>query len=401
MRLANPFITSFWVCILVPFLSFSQSNYQFDNFQTGKQYHQRGDLKTAIIYYSKTLAENSTDTKALFNRGIAYYQMENFESAKSDFENLVALQPNDMEGLQNLATIEFMMGHFVDALTHYDVIAQQRPTGEIYGQRALVKTYLQLYPEALSDLNTAIQYDPNNPLNYVHQGDIYSAIEQYEQAIHAYSQAINLRVEDADVFNNRANAKVSLGAYQEAIYDYNNAILLKRESHFFSNRANCHIYLGKPEATIADAREALRLDPDNDKAYYFMGLANLNEQYYEEALSAFNQAIRLNDQDGEYYGQRGVAQYMMQHFQAAMQDFEQAVTINPDLSESYRLLEMTQAEVAYRPELTQVEISTPTDYYLSDPVNQPVDNSIRSRSIYPYVPPMPEEERFETGRRMF
>ena len=59
-----------------------------------------------------------------------------------------------------------------------------------------------------------------------------------------------------------------MGDYQAAIYDYNNAILLTAESHFFSNRANCHLYLGKPAATIADAKEALRINPDNDEAYY-------------------------------------------------------------------------------------------------------------------------------------
>lgn len=388
MRLAMPSTTSFWVCILAPFLTFAQSAYQLDNFQNGKQYHQNGELVTAIDFYTKALIENSAHTKALYNRGIAYYQMENFEAAKQDFENLVALLPNDMESRQNLATIEFMTGHFLDALNHYNVIIQQQPTGEIYAQRALVKTYLQMYPEALSDLQIAIQYAPDDPLNFVHQGDVYTEMAEYEQAIYAYSQAINLRVEDAAVFNNRANAKASMGAYQEAIYDYNNAILVRPESHFFSNRANCHLYLGKPEATIADAKEALRINPDNDEAYYFMGLALLNSQYYEEALVAFNQAIQLNPEDGEYYGQRGVAQYMMQQFQAAIQDFEQAVAINPELSESYRLLEMTQAEIAYRPQLTEVVTKTPTGYY------QSVDPTLRSRSIYPQTAPV-QEEAFE------
>lgn len=403
MRLAKPVTTSIWILIFAPFLAFSQTSYQFDNFQKGKQSHQNGDLNTAISFYTQALTENSAHAKALYNRGIAFYQLENFEFAKTDFENLLILAPNDMESRQNLATIEFMMGHFLDALNHYDVIVRQRPTGEIYGQRALVKTYLQLYPEALSDLQIAIKYAPNDPLNYVHQGDIYTEMGQYEQAIQAYSQAIHLKVEDADVFNNRANAKMSMANYQGAIYDYNNAILLKGESHFFSNRANCHIYLGKFEATIADAQQALQVKPDNDEAYYFMGLALLNGQYFEEALAAFNQAIRLNDQDGEYFGQRGVAQYMMQHFQAAIQDFEQAVTINPDLSESYRLLEMTQAEVGYKPQLTGMNTKNTTHYhyYQTAPLQETTDPTLRSRSIYPYTPPIPEEEHFETGKRMF
>lgn len=388
MRLATFYTFSSLGLLLIPFLTFAQTSYQLTHFQMGKQYHQAGELNKAVEYYSQALSQDRINPKALYNRGIAYYQMQKFEAAKTDFKNLVSLQPEDMEARQNLATIEFMMGQFVAALKHYDIIIQKRPTGEIYGQRALVKTYLQLYQEALYDLDIAMQYAPNDALNYVHQGDIYTEMKQYEYAITSYSQAIQLEVKDADVFNNRANAKVRLGAYQEAIYDYNNALLLEPKSHFFSNRANCHIYLGHPEATVADAREALRLDPKNDKAHYFMGLAYLNLQYFEDALAAFNKAINLNMEDGEYYGQRGVAQYMTQRFQAAILDFEQAVAINPELSESYRLLEMTQAEIAQNPQFTQTTTHTPDEYQQGTRQGHPVDNTLKSRSIYPYVPSM-------------
>ena len=95
------------------------------------------------------------------------------------------------------------------------------------------------------------------------QGDQYSKQEKYDEAIQAYTKAIEL------------NPK-----YPEAYF--------KRAINFGLK----HNY----ELTISDYSKAIELNPNYAKAYYFRGIANYNKAYYDKAQIDIKKAQDLGEQ---------------------------------------------------------------------------------------------------------
>lgn len=92
------------------------------------------------------------------------------------------------------------------------------------------------------------------------------------KAIEYLDEAIKLKPDSAEAFNNRGNAYNDLGEYQRAIENYNEAIRLKpQHASAFYNRGFTYDDLGQHQRAIEDYNEAIRLKPGNIDAYYNRG----------------------------------------------------------------------------------------------------------------------------------
>ncbi len=95
-----------------------------------------------------------------------------------------------------------------------------------------------------------------------------------EQAIEYLNEAIKLRPDLAEAYNNRGNAYIDLKQYEQAINDYNEAIRLKpRYAHAYYNRALAYSDLGQHQQAIEDYTSVIQVKPEETSAYYKRGSA--------------------------------------------------------------------------------------------------------------------------------
>jgi len=106
------------------------------------------------------------------------------------------------------------------------------------------------------------------------QANFYKAnslldLGQYQKAIDEYTKAIELKPDDADIYNNRGYAYDRLGQYQRAIEDYNEAIRLNPGLVLtYNNRGNAYHKLWLYNAAREDYDKAISLKPNDPLAYY-------------------------------------------------------------------------------------------------------------------------------------
>ena len=86
---------------------------------------------------------------------------------------------------------------------------------------------------------------------------LYVRLGQYQLAIDDYNEAIRLKPDYANAYNNRGSAYSRLGQYQLAIEDYNEAIRIKPDyTLVYKNRALSYFKQGSNELGCRDAQKA-------------------------------------------------------------------------------------------------------------------------------------------------
>ncbi|MEJ2102594.1 MAG: tetratricopeptide repeat protein, partial [Desulfobacterales bacterium] len=92
--------------------------------------------------------------------------------------------------------------------------------------------------------------------------------QRYDEAINAFSKAIEIIPADFQAYNSRGVAWALKGDFARAIDDYNKALELRPHyAEAFNNRGYAHTQRGELKAALDDYRKALEIDPFFVDAY--------------------------------------------------------------------------------------------------------------------------------------
>ena len=181
---------------------------------------------------------------------------------------------------------------------------------------------------AIDAYDKALQLNPDFSEAYNNRGNAKSSLGRHEEAIADYDAALQLKPEDAEVYNNRGVAKKNLGRHEEAIADYDAALQLKPEdAEVYNNRGVANDNFGRHMEAIADYDTAIKLDKDYAKAYNNRGNTKNSLGRHEEALADYDEALRLKPDYAEVYYNRGVTNVLLNRVDEARRDYETVISL--------------------------------------------------------------------------
>ena len=144
-----------------------------------------------------------------------------------------------------------------DTLTAWDYL---RRGGQAFDEKR--------YQDAILAYTAAIDKDPDLGAAYNLRGYAYNKLGQYSEAITDFSTAIQLDPDNAVAYRNRGYAYNDLGQHYKAIDDCSTAIQL---DHYYANpyrhRGVAYIKLGQHQKAIKDFTQAIQLKPKYKDAY--------------------------------------------------------------------------------------------------------------------------------------
>lgn len=222
-------------------------------------------------------------------------------------------------------------GNYLQAIENLNLAIQMRKDfTAAYSDRCLAYLQLQDYHQALADCTQAINLAPDNFEAYLHRGIAQYRQGNYPEAIADQNQAIALKPYNFQAYYNRGIALAGEGNYSEAIVDYNRALTQIPQTtsllvaDIYNDRGLAQIELQNAEAAMGDFNLAIRLNANDDRAYFNRGCACGRNGDNFGAISDFSQVIRLNPSNGLAYVNRGVARYNLGYHQGAIADLQQA-----------------------------------------------------------------------------
>ena len=131
------------------------------------------------------------------------------------------------------------------------------------------------------------------------QALLLSRLGRHPEALALYSALVARPAPYVNAYNNRGYTHNVLGEYELAITDFDQVLALAAAagtdvSYAHINRGLARLKLGQEAAGLADIAHGLRLDPQNAYGYRNLGIHQLDQGHYPEALRLLEQAYQLD-----------------------------------------------------------------------------------------------------------
>lgn len=212
----------------------------------------------------------------LIDSVIKELEQKNYFEAIKYCNQLIAQYPRNYVFYEIRGNCYLETGSYVTAIQNYTdaieyfVLAEGKSNSEVaslYNRRGYARLKLNLYNEALSDFQRAIEHKPDFAEAYNNSGNAYRKLDRYDEALAQCDKAIEYKPDFAEAYNNRGNIYYLFSKDVEAIYDYTRAIELKQNyAGAYYNRGTAYYYLqNKLIEAKNDWEKVIKLNPSYEK----------------------------------------------------------------------------------------------------------------------------------------
>ncbi len=179
------------------------------------------------------------------------------------------------------------------------------------------------FEEAIAAYSTAIELVPEYAEAWLGQAIARRNMKDYSGALRDFNNVAKMMPEDPRVFFNRAFAYLGINVEIRALHDFSRAIQLDREFvAAYNNRGNLHAKSGKTNLALNDYYKTLDLDPTYLEAYNNIGNIEANRQNFRRAIDYFSQALEIDGDYGDARRNRALAYYYIRDYTKAKYDLD-------------------------------------------------------------------------------
>ena len=151
------------------------------------------------------------------------------------------------------------------------------------------------YSQEIRTLEDVAENDPGNPDAWIHLGDVYYRSRQFDRAVEAYANALNLQPARAEVLVKLGNAHFDRGAYEEAIETYSSALSMDPENaDVLTDLGIAYRRTGSPGEASKAFKRAAQMDARHVNSRYNLGVVlfhDLNDK--EGAIRAWEEFLEI------------------------------------------------------------------------------------------------------------
>lgn len=158
------------------------------------KYYNKKDFSYALYYYNKYINENKSNPDVYLQRGYCYLKLDKIKEAKSDFDLVMSMTPQDPKAINAIAD-------------YYYEIKQ--------------------YEKSEAEFRKALAIDQQNFYATARRGDIYAKLNNYSIAIREYTKAMEMTEDKTSILMQRSVAYFYSEEYSKAFVDLD--MILEKE----------------------------------------------------------------------------------------------------------------------------------------------------------------------------
>ena len=297
----------------------------------------KNNLSSANNFLHIVLNQNSDNYHVVFNLGISFIHVKNFEAASWVFNCITNSYPNDIRSLFNLGLIYSIQGNYELALQTFNIASQIDPNDiEILLNKACVFIDIKNFDEALFTLEKIIKIDPNYPAAWSNKGIALYHLGFFQESINAYKKVIQLTPDNSEAWSNMSLPLLKLTQFSDALHACE--VALKLKPYFVeacSNMGNVLHQLKRYEDALKIYENALNFDPKFSKVHLNRAILLHELKRYKEALFDYDKYLTHNPNHAEAFSNRGNVLQELNRYKEALVDFDRALALNPYYAEAW------------------------------------------------------------------
>src|SRR5262249_15216143 len=183
---------------------------------------------------------------ARWKLGLVLHALKRDADALASFAQALALEPGQVEALNNRASALLKLGRPAEALAAFERLLALNPRHvEAQVNRANALLELERVDEAIAGYDAVLALQPRHAGAHFNRGNALARRDRWHEAIAAYDRAIALMPGYVKAHNNRGLALRALNRDDEALASYGRAIAIEKdfaEAHL--NAAHALLSLG-------------------------------------------------------------------------------------------------------------------------------------------------------------
>jgi tetratricopeptide (TPR) repeat protein len=287
-------------------------------------------LSEAIDQLNSVYLRQPTNTLALYALGHCFERLGKESEAIEFYQDCLKFKNYLLLPAQRLAAIYFKNRQFEKTLQQYELLKSQYPD-DISILVTLGHLYIATarFSEAIGTFNTAILIHPDNFLMQDQDVDQLISSGQLYEALDRLDQLFEQQPDKADLFMKRGDVLSLLGAADQAVTQYQEAIRI------------CPDFL---EATIKLATLYLQLNQEN------------------LAAQQFNKAVEINDNIVDAYIGLAIAQKLAGNTLDALGTLSLAAAIQPNSSLLFAQTAALQFKLSLSEDMPFTDFADQTDF---------------------------------------
>lgn len=174
--------------------------------------------------------------------------------------------------------------------------------------------------------------------------------KDFLEAIETFSALLRQRPDSASAYYSRGSARYHARTHlDKAVNDLTTALRLEPNQYkAYRMRGLARAQQGDWAGLRDDCSLALQFHPTSAEIHNLRGTACYRLEDYDGALASFEDAVRLDASRHESFYNRGLARHRQGKLVEAIEDFQQALNLNPAFVEAQRNLQTARQQLARR-----------------------------------------------------
>ncbi len=393
----NPFITTQLIIMkkalnLLILLSFLQVTLFAQNTEL-LQLFQNKDWNKLISTSNAQILANKSNYQAYYWKQSALVQIGKQAKAIEVLQTALIYCENKLEVRSELANLYFHQGMYLQAKTELDILLkEQKPDFRTFEQRVLIHEFSKERLAAINLLHRAKNNDSNQAFYWIHLGDNYKQLCEFDDAIKFYEYALALNpydyqtssklarvylkvdpdvaldlcdiVLEKDSTNIRfiqitASAYLKLDDEKSALKQYEKAMFLGDSTlNTIRNAGIIYQKTKKSSKALNLLSKAYQVDSTNVKVVFYMAMAETHFYRPDKGLELFDESLKLLQPDSSIlsiiHKEKGIIYGDKKMHKKALTNYLMAHKLNPKkkfylflIAEQYDALNKKKEAVAY------------------------------------------------------
>ncbi len=284
---------------------------------------------------AKDVADNSRTASKQIKASLASaqkeYEKRNFVGAYKILTSILTTSPGSLEARFARARVSFEMERFEDALSDFDFILKAQPKnadilmerGACYielGNRRFDRSFFDL---AIKDFNLVTQIQPKNGVALNNRGLCYYNKSDFKQALADYEAACRLEPREPKYVKNVATTYIQFGDYNRAKAEFEKAKSIQPGNFYrYYDLGRLMLSRGDAKKAVEYLNTCINLNSHFPEGFMYRGLAYIDLERYEDAITDFTKAISLNVKNKSCYRYRGLAYTQLGDKKHAQKDLD-------------------------------------------------------------------------------